>query len=117
MRIAVEQLLEIRYKLRMMGIDVETTSTILGDNNAVILNMQLPSSTLKKKHNSVAFHKAREAFAAGFARAGHIDGANNPADILTKPLSPKDYYYHTGPTLFGRFDNADQGELENVIDM
>ena len=72
--LAVEQLLDIRNKLRMMGIKVEKTSQILGDNKAVIMNMQLPSSTLKKKHNSIAFHKSREAIAAGICQAEHING-------------------------------------------
>ena len=71
MRLATEHLLEIRYKLQMMGTALEPCSAILCDNQAVILNMQLPSSTLKKKHNSVAFHKSREAFGTGFAHAGH----------------------------------------------
>ncbi len=44
---------------------MEKCSTLLGDNNSVIVNTQLPSSSIKKKHNSVAFHKAREAVTAG----------------------------------------------------
>jgi len=59
MRVAVENLLGLRYKLRMMGMDVEKCSTLLGGNSSVIVNTQLPSSSIKKKHNSVTFHKAR----------------------------------------------------------
>ena len=58
MSIAIENLLELQYKLRMMGIKVDKYSTILGDNNAVILNTQLTSSSLKKNQNSVKYHKA-----------------------------------------------------------
>ena len=47
-----------------MGIKVEETSQILGANKVVIMNMQVPSSTIKKKHNSVAFHKSRETITA-----------------------------------------------------
>ena len=108
MRIAVELLLEVRYKLRMMGLNFAPCSTILGDNQSVITNMQLPSSNLKKKHNSVAFHKAREAFACSIARAGHIRGTENPADILTKPLGPKDFYKYTGPLMFGRINTEEK---------
>jgi hypothetical protein len=92
MRIAVEALLEIRYKLRMMGIKFEPTSDLLCDNYSVIVNTQLPTSSLKKKHNSVAYHKCREAVAAKIIRTGHIDGKFNLADVLTKAKSPADHY-------------------------
>jgi len=83
--LAVEQLLDIRNKLRRMGIKVEKTSQILGANKAVIMNIQqLPSSTMKKKHNSVAFHKSKVVIAAGISQAGNINGNQNPSDILPK---------------------------------
>ena len=41
MRISIEHLLGIRYKLRMIGMEVEECSTLLEDNNAVIMNTQL----------------------------------------------------------------------------
>jgi hypothetical protein len=104
MRIALEAILEIRYKLRMMGIDVEPTSTILCDNQAVIINTQLPTSSLKKKHNAVAFHKIREAVAAGIIRTAHIRSENNISDILTKPKGPLDYYKHLKVLLYGNID-------------
>ena len=72
MRIVIKNLLGLRYKLHIVGMDVEKCSTLLGDNNSVIVNTQLPLSSIKKKPNSVAFHKAREAVAAGYARTGHI---------------------------------------------
>ena len=72
MRIVIKNLLGLRYKLYIVGMDVEKCSTLLGDNNSVIVNTQLPLSSIKKKPNSVAFHKAREAVAAGYARTGHI---------------------------------------------
>jgi hypothetical protein len=92
MRIALEALLEIRYKLRMMGLNFEPTSNVLCDNYAVIVNTQLPTSSIKKKHNSVAYHKCREAVAAGIIRTGHIDGTCNVADVLTKAKSPAEHY-------------------------
>ncbi len=90
LRIAVEAILGIRYKLRAMGLKIQDTTTILCDNKLVVLNMQLPSSSLKKKHNWVAFHKAREAVAAGIVRLGHVDSKENASDILTKSLGPSD---------------------------
>ena len=101
-RIAVELLLEIRYKLRMMGIDFEQTSVMLCDNKAVVTNMELPSSTLKKKHNAVAYHKCQEAVAATIVIFGHIPGDSNISDIETKPLGPCDYYKYLKAPLYGK---------------
>ena len=103
MRIAIEALLDLRYKLCMMGMYVEETSTLLCDKNSVITNTQLPSSNLKKKHNSVAFHKCREAVAAGYLRTAHIIGTVNPSDILTKAKGPADHYSLTKGPLFGHY--------------
>jgi hypothetical protein len=104
MRIAIEAVLEIRYKMRMMGLLVEEPSVVLCDNHAVIINTQLPSSNLKKKHNSVAFHKCREAVAAGIVKTAHVDTTNNIADIFTKPKRPADHYRLTRQVLFGHED-------------
>ena len=56
LRIAVEGIIEFRYKLRMMGLFMEGPSQVLCDNKSFVLNMTLPSSTLKKKHNAIAYH-------------------------------------------------------------
>jgi hypothetical protein len=102
MRIALEALLDMRYTLRMLGIGFEERSTILSDNQSIIVNTQLPTSNLKKKHNAVAYHKCREAVAAGIVRTGHINGVCNIADIETKPLGNADYYKYLHELLFGR---------------
>ena len=83
LRIAVDIAVEFRYKLRMMRIPLIGPSKVLCDNKGVELNTTLPSSTLKKKHNAIAYHRVREAVAAKIARVYHIDGKENMADILT----------------------------------
>ena len=85
-RIATELVIEMRYKLRMLGVPLEETSLLIGDNMSVILNTTLPSSMLKKKHNAIAYHRVREAIAAKIINFAHIDSKLNVADILTKPL-------------------------------
>ena len=86
-RIATDLLVEWRYKLRMLGIKIEATHFLAGDNMSVILNTTLPSSTLKKKHQACNYHRIRETIAAGIILFGHIDSEDNLADICTKPLS------------------------------
>jgi hypothetical protein len=113
MRIALEGILEIRYKLRMMGLPIEPTSTILCDNQAVIYNTQFPTSSLKKKHNAVAFHKLREAIAAGIIRTAYVRSENNMSDILTKPKGPLDYHKFLKVILYGKSPTTEhmhQGE-------
>ena len=56
-RVAVDMVVEVRYKLRMLGIPLEDTSLLIGDNMSVILNTTLPSSMLKKKHNAIAYRR------------------------------------------------------------
>ena len=86
LKIAIELMIEFRYKLRMMGIHIKGASQVLCDNKSVVLSTSLPSSTLKKKHNTLAYHWEREAVAAGIVKASHIAGIENVADILTKLL-------------------------------
>ena len=85
-RIAVEAILELRYTLRMLGVPVEKTSVLLGDNKSVLLNTTIPSSTLKKKHLGCAYHRIRESIAADIVDFVHINSEENFADVLTKPL-------------------------------
>ncbi len=47
-RIAVEMIIEYRYKLRMMGVKITEPSVLMVDNEAVVKNTTLPSSSLKK---------------------------------------------------------------------
>ena len=55
-RIAVDMIREMRYKLRMLGIPVEGSSLLLGDNMSVVVNTTIPSSPIKKKHLACAYH-------------------------------------------------------------
>ena len=59
MRIAVEFIEALRYKLRMFGILVEGPTNVFCDNEAVTKNVTLPESTLKKKHNAIAYQRPR----------------------------------------------------------
>jgi hypothetical protein len=90
MRIAVEMTEALRYKLRMMGIPIEGSANVFCDNKSVVTNSTIPTSTLKKKHNSIAYHLVREAVAAGTIHIAKVHSKENLADILTKPLGATD---------------------------
>jgi hypothetical protein len=86
LRILVEMLEGLRYKLRMFGIPIDGPSNVFCDNKSVVTNSTVPTSTLKKKHNSIAYHRVREAVAAGTLRIAKVHTSENLADLLTKPL-------------------------------
>ena len=64
---------------------------MLCGNEPVAKNVSRPESPLKKKHNAVAYHKAREAIAADTTALAKEDGPAGIAGMLAKLLG--------GPTL------------------
>jgi hypothetical protein len=91
MKTAVEQVEALRYKLRMLGIPIDGPADLYCDNESVFRNSAFPESVIKKKHNSIAYHKTRESQAAGSVRVAWIPGTKNIGDLFTKLLP--------GPTL------------------
>ena len=87
LRIAVEMIESFRYKLRMFGIPIDGPANVYCDNEAVYKNTTIPESTLKKKHHSIAYHRCREAVAAGTIRVAHQGTTKNLADLFTKVLT------------------------------
>ena len=85
-RQATEQILDLRYTLRMMGIPIDGPSWLFGDNQSVITSATVPTSTLNKRHNALSYHRVRECIAMGIIYFMHVSGATNPSDILTKFL-------------------------------
>ena len=85
-RIAVEGIISLRYFLTMIGVGLEQSSLLVGDNMAVVLKTTIPSPTLKKKHQACNYHKVRESIAGGYITYKHIRSEDNLADLLTKPL-------------------------------
>jgi hypothetical protein len=88
--IALQQAIDLveglRYKLRMMGVQIDDATAIYCDNEAVVKSTTAPESTLKKKHNAICYHRSREAQAAGYIRLTKILGTDNRADSFTKVL-------------------------------
>lgn len=84
MKTAIEMVEGLRYKLRMMGVGIEGETNVFCDNESVVKNSSNPESTLKKRHNAIAYHRVREAIAAGTVRVAKEPGETNLADVLTK---------------------------------
>jgi hypothetical protein len=43
--------------LRSLGVDLDGPTLMLGDNMSVVLNISVPSSVVKKKHNAISYHQ------------------------------------------------------------
>jgi hypothetical protein len=84
MKTAIDMIEGLRYKLRMMGVPLIGATAVFCDNQSVVKNSTAPESTLKKRHNAIAYHRASEAQAAGIIRVAWENGETNIADVLTK---------------------------------
>jgi len=99
-RIAIDLIVEMRYKLRMLGVPIEGSALLLGDNMSVVLNTTIPSSPLKKKHLACAYHRIREAIAAKIVDYAHVVSGENMADLFTKPLDAGAFHHLLKKYLF-----------------
>jgi hypothetical protein len=86
LKTAIDLVEALHYKIRMFGIPLNGSMIVLCDNEAVVLNTNHSESTIKRKHVSIAYHRCREAQAAGYVKIGSIKGMDNMADLLTKLL-------------------------------
>ncbi len=86
MKTGVETLCGICYKLRMMGIPIDGATHIYGDSMSVNNTASKPESILKKKDNAVCYHTVHGSIALGESLTPHIDGDENPTDLLTKVI-------------------------------
>ena len=81
---ASEQIMDIRYTLRNLGVPIRSKSYMFGDNSSVGTSATLPHSTLSKRHNILAFHRVREAIAAKIIDFHCIKSEYKLSDMLSK---------------------------------
>ena len=86
LKTGIELIRSLRYKLHMMGVPIEGPANTLVDNDSVVRNSTIPTSTLQRKHNSICYHFVRESIAIKQIRVAYIPTSENLADMLTKPL-------------------------------
>jgi hypothetical protein len=84
----------------MLGVPLDGKSWMFGDNESVVKSSTIPQSNLMKRHNALAYHRVREAIAAGVIDFLHIPGIQNPADVLTKFLPYATMWPLIEPILF-----------------
>jgi hypothetical protein len=99
-RIATEQIMDLRMSLRYLRVPLDGPSWMFGDNLSVIKSSTIPSSTLKKRHNALAYHRVREAIACKIIRFVHIASEHNPADVLSKHMWSREWFALMKPLIF-----------------
>jgi hypothetical protein len=116
---AVEQIIDIRTSLRYFGVSIKGRSIMFGDNQSVVTNATIPHSQLNKRHLALAYHKVREAVASNMLNFFHIEGTNNPADIMSKIWGYQQVASHLKALLFWQGDTLDikSNSQENQVDM
>ena len=87
----IEETISIRHVLCCLGIKVNTTSLICGENKGVVQNSTISDSLLKKKHVAITCHKIREVVAIGIIHPIKVSGQNNFSDLITKALTGKTF--------------------------
>ena len=85
-RLVGEQAIDLRYRLRMLGVQVIGPTVLFGDNQGVMYNISQPHSTLKKRHQAVAYHQIRELVTGNVLRFMWCKSEVNLADVGTKTL-------------------------------
>ncbi len=81
---ATEQIIDLRYTLRYLGVPTNKHSYMFGDNRSVVTSSTLPHSTQSKRHNILAYHRVREAIAANMIKFQWIQSEYNLSDIMSK---------------------------------
>jgi hypothetical protein len=76
----------MREFLDEIGYDISLPSTLFVDNNSAILVAKNPEHQSTMKHVNRSYHWIRQKVANKEIKVEHIPGADNPADIFTKPL-------------------------------
>ena len=82
---------------------------MLGDNENLITSFSISSNTLRKNHNSIAYHQVRLDVAASVISLVHIPEKSNPDNLLTKPLGTQNNY-----PLMKEFISTSISELKRV---
>lgn len=78
------------YKLPMMGIPCSDPKFIYGDNQSILKNTSVPSSQLKKKSNSIAYHFVYNRCTRNEWQTAYVNTHVSPVDLLTKLLPSGD---------------------------
>ena len=110
---------DLCYSTRTLGVPIMGPTYLFGDNKSTIISSTKSDGKIAKRWNILSFHLVREAVAHGIVRPFHIDGKDNPADVLSKHTSSSVWYELMRPLIFWRNNDieSDECEIEGIISM
>lgn len=111
-RTCVDQVIELRYSLRYLGVPIREKSFMFGDNKSVVDSSITPHGKLHKRQHILSYHHVREAIAMKVIAFYHIDGEINVADVLSKHWAYRKIWRLLQPLLFWLGDTKDILELK-----
>jgi hypothetical protein len=106
-RIAVNQIIDSRKKLRYIGVPINAKSFMIGDNQAVVTNTSISHSSLHKRNNSLTYYCLCEMISAKILGFYWTDGKKNPSDIAKKHWRYLQVWHLLKPLLFYSGDTKD----------
>ena len=92
------EIVHTRVLLRELGLTQDVTPLYVDNSGAVELSRDRKSCH-RSRHVDRRYFKVRELHALGELNVHHIDTADNPADLLTKPLHIDAYRKHRNTLL------------------
>ena len=75
----------------MMGIPLEKSAWMLGDNSSVITSSTIPSLSLKKRHKALSYYYVRSNIVYGLLKFCYVGSKENVEDTYTKFLPFNDF--------------------------
>ena len=103
---ATEQIMDLRFTLRALGVLLDGPFWLFGDNQSVVTSSTIPHSKLSKHWSALSYHRVREAIAGSIIRFHYVRSEENHADILTKALDFITTWSHVEPMLFWKGDTV-----------
>ena len=106
-KVAIQQIAGLRLTLQYLGVPIEKSSYLFGDNESVVKSSTIPHSLLSKRHHALAYHFTREAIASEMVLFSHIPSEINVADILSKHWGHAQVYPLLRPLMFYQGNTMD----------
>eukprot|EP00977_Amphora_coffeiformis_P007882 scaffold1752_cov188-Amphora_coffeaeformis.AAC.14 len=101
---ATEQIIDLCFTLRSLGVPIDGPSWMFGDNQSVVMSSTIPHSKLSKHWNALSYHRVCKVIAGSIICFHYVRSEENPLDILTKALEFSTMWSHVEPMLFWKGD-------------
>ncbi|KAG8487951.1 hypothetical protein CXB51_018012 [Gossypium anomalum] len=87
----VSEVLWVKQLLEEIGVGLKQTPVIWCDNTSTVSMSANPTHHAKVKHVEIDHHFVREKVLDGTLQVNYVPSANQVADVLTKPVPPKQF--------------------------